>query len=446
MKKALFTTSALTFLVVFAFFYSDAQAIPAFARKYKTSCATCHTAFARMTAFGEAFRRNGYQFPGGTDLEYIKEEPVKLGADGNKRAFPDAIWPSSIPGTAPFSLLITDEFTYDNNVEPKIAFTSFPSEVGILTGGTLGESIAFYSEIELSDEGVEVERVQASLLNMFGPRSVFNLKIGKFEPGVFFFSNHRRYGPKYFLESATVGDNQWSLEPAQQGFELFGTAAEGRFAYNLGLVEGSGNVVNTAKDVYLHATYKIGGLRLDGIAPEEEKPFVKTKPWEDNSFIFGGFVYVGNPKLSADAGVADGDAAGLVFGKSTASKLSQVELSQNDDFTAFGGDAQIFYGRWNLFGGIGIFDHDHPFLDDPTRGATATIGFGEVDYVAFPWLFPWARYETANVDNETVRRFSPGFTALLRANVKVQLFADFVKDPGQDFDFGSMEGSLLLGF
>ncbi len=422
MKKATSLNAGLVFLCVFLFgslfSVKNARAIPAFARKYKTSCATCHTAFARMTAFGEAFRRNGYQFPDGTDMEYIKEEPVKLGADGNKRAFPDAIWPSSIPGTAPFSLLITNEFIYDNNANPKIDFTSFPSEVGFLTGGTLGESIAFYSEIELSDVGVEVERVQASLLNMFGPRSMFNLKIGKFEPGVFFFSNHRRYGPKYFLESATVGDNQWSLEPAQQGFELFGTAGQGRFAYNIGLVEGSGNVVNTAKDVYAHATYKIGGLRLDGVAPEGEKPFVKTKPWEDNSFIFGGFVYVGNAKLGVDA---------------------------NDDFTAFGGDVQIFYGRWNLFGGIGVFDHNQPFLNDPTRGATATIGFGEVDYIVFPWLFPWARYETSHVGNETIRRISPGFTALLRANVKVQLFADFVKNPGQDF-VGTMEGSLQLGF
>ncbi|RMF67444.1 MAG: hypothetical protein D6743_04905 [Calditrichaeota bacterium] len=445
MKKSILWSIGVAFVfVVTLFSVKEAQAIPAFARKYKTSCATCHTAFARLTPFGEAFRRNGYQFPGGTDLEYIKEEPVNLGAEGNKRAFPDAIWPSSIPGTAPFSLLITNEFTYANDAEPKIDFASFPSEVGFLAGGTLGESIAFYSEIELSDEGVEVERVQASLLNMFGPRSMFNLKIGRFEPGVFFFSNHRRYGPKYFLESATVGDNQWSFEPAQQGFELFGTLDEGRLAYNLGVVEGSGNIVNTAKDVYAHATYKVGGMRLDGVAPEGEKPFKKTRPWEDNSFVFGAFVYQGHAKLGAGAGPVDSDET-RVLGKSAA-KLSQAAETQDDDFTAFGGDAQIFYGRWNLFGGIGIFDHDHPFLDDPTRGATATIGFGEVDFVAYPWLFPWARYESFHVDNETVRRFSPGFTALLRANVKVQLFAEFVKDPGQDFDFETLEGSLLLGF
>ena len=43
----------------------ESYAIPAFARKYKTSCATCHNGFPKLNAFGEAFRRNGYQFPGG---------------------------------------------------------------------------------------------------------------------------------------------------------------------------------------------------------------------------------------------------------------------------------------------------------------------------------------------------------------------------------------------
>ena len=43
------------------------HAIPAFARRYETSCQTCHVAFPRLTPFGEAFRRNGYRFPDGGD-------------------------------------------------------------------------------------------------------------------------------------------------------------------------------------------------------------------------------------------------------------------------------------------------------------------------------------------------------------------------------------------
>ena len=52
--------------LVLATLSRDAEAIPAFARKYKTACITCHATFPRLTALGEAFRLNGYKMPGGT--------------------------------------------------------------------------------------------------------------------------------------------------------------------------------------------------------------------------------------------------------------------------------------------------------------------------------------------------------------------------------------------
>lgn len=69
----------------------SASAIPAFARKYGTSCTTCHTIYPKLTPFGEAFRRNGYRFPG-TDSDYVKAEPLKMGQDEYKKLFPNAVW------------------------------------------------------------------------------------------------------------------------------------------------------------------------------------------------------------------------------------------------------------------------------------------------------------------------------------------------------------------
>src|SRR6202023_1011363 len=54
-----------------------AQAIPAFARKYGTSCTTCHTVYPKLTPFGEAFRRNSFRFPG-VDSDYTKQEKIPL--------------------------------------------------------------------------------------------------------------------------------------------------------------------------------------------------------------------------------------------------------------------------------------------------------------------------------------------------------------------------------
>ncbi|MDT8342690.1 MAG: hypothetical protein RQ751_14360, partial [Longimicrobiales bacterium] len=39
--------------------------IPAFARKYKVSCALCHSPFPRLNAFGETFAGNGFRLAPG---------------------------------------------------------------------------------------------------------------------------------------------------------------------------------------------------------------------------------------------------------------------------------------------------------------------------------------------------------------------------------------------
>jgi mono/diheme cytochrome c family protein len=41
---------------------APATAIPAFARKYRTTCATCHAPVPRLNAFGERFAANGFEF------------------------------------------------------------------------------------------------------------------------------------------------------------------------------------------------------------------------------------------------------------------------------------------------------------------------------------------------------------------------------------------------
>src|SRR5574341_359714 len=79
---------------------APARAIPAFARKYGTSCLTCHTVYPKLTPFGEAFRRNGYRFPG-VDSDYVKQETVAMGQEANKKTFPQSVWPSTIPGSLP---------------------------------------------------------------------------------------------------------------------------------------------------------------------------------------------------------------------------------------------------------------------------------------------------------------------------------------------------------
>ena len=62
-KNLLFVALILTSLVV-ELLPQPAEAIPAFARRYKVSCTTCHVAIPRLNEFGEMFAGNGYQMPG----------------------------------------------------------------------------------------------------------------------------------------------------------------------------------------------------------------------------------------------------------------------------------------------------------------------------------------------------------------------------------------------
>ncbi len=84
MKPTVATSVVASMLGFFltAIWAESAHAIPTFARKYRTSCQTCHTMIPKRNAFGEAFRRNGYRLPVDDELA-VKEDPVPLGPDPN---------------------------------------------------------------------------------------------------------------------------------------------------------------------------------------------------------------------------------------------------------------------------------------------------------------------------------------------------------------------------
>ncbi|TAK07920.1 hypothetical protein EPO44_03305, partial [bacterium] len=102
-RLLLLATGIATFITIL--FAQEASAIPPFARKYKTSCLTCHTMEPKLNAFGEAFRLNGYQIPEG-DEPFIKDEPLVTAAPAWKEAWPQANWPGWIPGSPPIALRV----------------------------------------------------------------------------------------------------------------------------------------------------------------------------------------------------------------------------------------------------------------------------------------------------------------------------------------------------
>src|ERR1700674_5607729 len=81
-------------LAVTAALAAPAHAIPSFARKYGTSCTTCHTVYPKLTPFGEAYRRNGFRFPG-VDSDYVKQDTITMRPKTG--SFTQATLPSQAP-------------------------------------------------------------------------------------------------------------------------------------------------------------------------------------------------------------------------------------------------------------------------------------------------------------------------------------------------------------
>src|ERR1035441_2335826 len=92
------------------------MAIPAFARKYHTSCSTCHSNWPELNDFGRAFKINGFKFPK-DDEEFVKEPPLMLGAQAQKEAFPYSIYPGELP-------ILPISFRYSGNLSYKIGRAS----------------------------------------------------------------------------------------------------------------------------------------------------------------------------------------------------------------------------------------------------------------------------------------------------------------------------------
>ena len=269
MKKLTLVSIASFCIVTSILFWSqDSQAIPAFARKYQTSCYTCHSGFVTRNSFGEAFRNNGYRWPGGDDEEFAKQEQVKLGSEGAKESFPNSIWPSDIPGFAPFAVWVRGTLgNYSeqqlNNKGQVVAQQTLNwgaagplASASLFFGGTLGDNLSVLGTYDTAANAARGHFVWA-----FKPG--LNLSVGNF------FSDFS------FGQAITTSN---SVLPTDPGPNALGTGAEliytrERTKFTAGITQAglvttataasSVTSANHLDDIrYVRAKYKFGGEGL----------------------------------------------------------------------------------------------------------------------------------------------------------------------------------------
>ena len=171
-------------LLTFLLAPEEAQAIPAFARKYNTNCMDCHTAPPILNAFGQRFLENGYQLPGTED-----------GGSTGKKKLGDLNL-DDVSQYVGFRLVGNAVSSWGFNkqnpagadagvVENKTEFT-FPRNFVLFAGGTVAKNVGFMVELghPVGEGGAEVERGFVTFNNL-GSHNLAHLRVGKFDPNAF---------------------------------------------------------------------------------------------------------------------------------------------------------------------------------------------------------------------------------------------------------------------
>lgn len=443
--------AALIMLITFS--AAPAEAIPAWSRKYQTSCSTCHAAFPKLNYFGKAFRNSGYRFPGGEDETATKEPPVSLGADAYKKLFPRALWPSDVPGAVPLAIRGVSRFnTFQDD---QTTTFEFPHEFELLAGGTLGESFSFFGELEVENEANENE-LGMDIVLQYDPRPWLHVRMGSLS--VHPIPDHLRLTAAHYSAydtrttpssrtltapnpngstanlsiSAETGEDRWRFREGQPGVEVWGARNgpnnHGGVTWSLGLGNGQGLIdANDHKDVFARLAYKFGGYgELGGGELSQDLEF-----WRDDSFKVGAFTYVGkstNVYAGSATAIGGGPGAGVV--------TVSADSTTDNDFHIAGVEFDWWIRDLNVFG-LYLRQHD----DDP-RGTSESIDtdawFVEGNYTVYPWLVGVLRYGATAQDfsvrpDPTTQKFLvPAVVFVARANIKFTIEAQArLDDPGK---------------
>ena len=455
---------ALTMAFVLLAGVRPASALPVFARKYQTSCTTCHVIFPKLNPFGEAFRLNGYRMPKETE-DQIKQPQMSLGSEAYKKIWPKAVAPSDMPAFAPFAFNTKLGILYAPTVDPTtgkiehITDFQFPQEVNLFAAGTLGEHYGFLGEVTFGQETdgsvtTEVEHAQLHINSPFGPEHAHNFKIGKFSPdledgfqemwlmtdnGVDAVFN---YSPIGINGGTGLGEDGpgIALPALVQGIEYYGVAKH-RLFYTAGLTNGlpptNGTTTvdgNSQKDYYARVDWKFGGMGLDGDTGGKSLP---AENWRENSVRVGALGYWG------DGGGIDFTVTDPILG----------DLNQQDkNYERAGVFVSWYFQDLNVFG---VYLHGHDSLRnfDPITGdqvSQASFGydswFAQADYVIRPPFQVSMRYESLNPGDPTAPSsdfWNANFSFLSRANVK--MMAEYRWDTHASQDY-TMAGILRFAY
>ncbi len=416
-----------------------ASAIPAFSRKYQTSCTTCHNDYPELNDFGEAFKKNGFKFPKDDEM-FVKEPPVLLGAKAQREAFPKAIFPGELPGSLPVAFRYTGNFAYNSKQPLSQGFLPrtdlfVPNTFTAIAAGSFGPRLSFWVDDDISAGGSGADgglgdgylKVNDVGHYLHLPKDALNVRFGQFELDLPFsqartinLSDYDVYGQASAAGILGTTENPLVFAATQRGIEFGGYPNDGNFSWSISLVNGSNDspAVRNSKDVYVRVSQRFN-LERDPNVRKEVQAAGPTGPRDHTSIRFGAFYYYGRNALNITHDLFPSlPAIGTI----------------HEPFYRVGGDFRFKYRHFELYG-LGMYGHDMNLVPntagtgvEPSTPITFTGGFLQTEYWVYPWMIALMRYDFVNSPtdflngasrNSTRNRFSPGVQLLVRANIKV---------------------------
>jgi hypothetical protein len=384
MKKTKFAAVLSLCMVPAMFWSSESQAVPSWARKYNVSCYMCHSIMPGRNAVGEAFKNNGYRFPGAQEAAFTKQKNIKMGTDEWSKEFPNAPVAGSYPQFSPLSVVIQSTFlTYTGatnkaGVETKKSKTvinALDNGLILFYAGTLGDNLAVLGDVGSFGAPTKTDGT-ATTLNapgnnirvvwQFSPG--FNLAIGNNYSQIQGF-NGTGTGNITSVSGVMPGVMSYAelnfTRGETAGYSIVAGTSTGAKTGAATFSDVSGSVSNTIDDiVYLRGKVKLYGAGL----------------------LSGANGELGNSYNGVDNQVTLG--AGVIRGRSTAGTAVPIGFSGNylGETAVYGADIQGIHN--DILAGAAVSkDNDLGYTNYKV----------EVGSFIYPWLFAKVGYTDISV-------------------------------------------------
>lgn len=380
MKRKLIHLAIFFGMILPCFFADQAEAIPAFARKYKFSCTTCHIAIPKLKDYGNEFAASGFRLPEG-------QEPKRAYVNtGDESLLLMSDFPIAVRFDAYIQAANRDEVKADLEV---------PFGIKLMSGGPISKKISYYFYFYISEQG-EVAGVEDAFLYFNDIGGIpLDMAIGQFQVS----------DPLYKRE----------LRLTLEDYQIF-RIKQGNSLANL--VYDRGIAINYGFDFGLDLTGMI--VNGNGIKPASEeklfdfdtnKSYALRAIQDLGIFNLGGFVYAGR-------------------------ETRQDSLKTNNNIFVYGPDLSLGNEHWELNLEYLIREDDNPFfLGQDQQKLKSQGGFAELSYFPagsdsrfiYTMLYNQIESDEDAVDYKTLT-FSVSHMAARNVRFLLEFTHDFIVD------------------